>query len=91
MFVMGGIGYFGLAVSLQNENPWIIPTRFMCFTFVGTWFVYIAVFGYITDCLRNHTAEAFVCINLAGLYFFGKLELVGGNADPVCSCEFFYF
>ena len=84
---MGGIGYFGLAVSLQNENPWLIPTVFMCFSFVGNWFVNIAVFGYIPDCLRNQS----ICLhNLAGLYFFGELESISVDTDPVFSCEFFH-
>jgi len=60
----------------------------MCLSFVGNWFVNIAVFGYIADCLRNHTAEAFVCINLAGLYLFGELESISVDTDPVFSCEF---
>lgn len=71
VLVLGTTGYFGLAVSLQNELSWVVSMTFMCFGFVGFGFLNIAIFGYITDCFSKHTAEAFVCINLTSLYVFG--------------------
>lgn len=69
--VLGSIGHFGLAISLQNELSWIVSVTFMCFCFTGFGYLNIAVFGYVADCFRKHTAEAFTCVNLTTLYLFG--------------------
>jgi hypothetical protein len=44
----------------------------------GLSFLNIAVYGYITDCLRDHAPEAFASINLRNIYSFGMNYFIAG-------------
>jgi hypothetical protein len=70
-FLFGTIGFFGFGVSLYYQLPWIIPFVFECTVIFGLSFLSIAIYGYLTDCLRDHAPEAFATLNLTNLYEFG--------------------
>jgi len=70
-FFFGTMGFFGFGISLHNYDPWIGPVMFQSIMTFGISFLNIAVYGYITDCLRDHAPEAFASINLRNIYSFG--------------------
>jgi hypothetical protein len=71
-FVLGTFGFFGFGLSLHYKVHWMVPLLFQCLIILGLSFLNIAIFGYLTDCLRDHAPEAFASINLRNLYSFGN-------------------
>lgn len=88
-FVFGTIGFFGFGISLHYQLPWIVPFAFECIIIFGLSFLGIAIYGYITDCLRDHAPEAFASLNLANLYEFGIipcLNVVFNSRTQLFNC-----
>jgi hypothetical protein len=75
--IFGGIGFFGLAVSLHLQMHWIFPVVFELSIIFGLQFINICTYGYVTDCLRDHAPEAFASLSLTKLYEFGKVRFLG--------------
>ena len=72
------MGFFGFGIALHDQLPWIGPIMFQSILGFGLSFLNIAVYGYITDCLRDHAPEAFASINLRNIYSFGTLPRMSG-------------
>jgi hypothetical protein len=77
-FIFGTMGFFGFGITLHNQAPWIGPIMFQSILGFGLSFLNIAVYGYITDCLRDHAPEAFASINLRNIYSFGMNYFIAG-------------
>jgi hypothetical protein len=65
------MGFLGLGISLHRHMYWIVPVIFELSIIFGLQFVNISTYGYISDCLRDHTAEAFASLTITKLYEFG--------------------
>jgi hypothetical protein len=70
-FIFGTMGFLGLGISLHRQMFWLVPFTFELLIFFGLQFVNISTYGYISDCLRDHTAEAFASLTITSLYEFG--------------------
>ena len=69
--VFGGMGFFGLGISLNLQLHWIVPVVFELMILFGIQFINICTYGYVTDCLRDHAPEAFASLTVTKLYEFG--------------------
>jgi hypothetical protein len=70
-FIFGTMGFLGLGISLHRQMYWIFPVIFELSIIFGLQFVNVSTYGYISDCLRDHTAEAFASLTITKLYEFG--------------------
>lgn len=70
-FLLGTIGVFGFGITLHYQLTWIIPFLFFCAAVLGLSILNIVTFAYITDCLRDHSSEAFVSLTFSRIYEFG--------------------
>lgn len=70
-FFFAAVGFFGMAISLHLEAPWIVPYILFCSVVLGLSFLNTVIYAYIADCLRDHSPEAFASLTLGKLYEFG--------------------
>ncbi|UZJ53797.1 hypothetical protein CBS101457_003117 [Exobasidium rhododendri] len=72
------IGSFGLAFSLQDARPWIVPTVFLGFITAGAGYGLTAAIAYATDSYPDHGGDTFgIIMMVKGLFAWGTTLFIG--------------